>query len=84
MFEDSSYTVYWNNGQSSTFALTYTDTIVAGTENVTGVGTVVSGYLTGATATFVWLYPVLNPLQCLANPGVTGQSGILTATIILL
>jgi hypothetical protein len=81
--EDPAYTVHWSDGQSSTFALTFTDTIVAGVENVTGAGTVTSGAFTGATGVFQWVYLVPNPLQCLANPGVTSQSGPLLATVIL-
>jgi hypothetical protein len=78
---DPGYTVTWNNGQSSTFTLTYTHTVAAGIENVTGVGTVTSGELTGATATFEWLYTVPDPLLCLTT-GVTSQSGTVVATIL--
>jgi hypothetical protein len=79
--EDPGYTVTWNNGQSSTFDLTYTDTIAAGIENVTGTGTVTSGEFTGATGTFVWVYTVPIPLLCLTT-GVTSQSGTLAAAIL--
>ena len=79
---DPGYVVSWNNGQASTFSLTYTDTIVAGVENVTGVGTVISGYLTGATATFVWVYTLPNALACLSPGGATSQNGIVVATIL--
>jgi hypothetical protein len=81
VFEDPSYTIDWNNGQHSVVALTFTDVIVAGTEQVTGTGTVTSGLFQGGNATIVWLYPVLNPLQCLSSPGVTSQSGPVTAQI---
>ncbi len=79
--EDPGYTVTWDNGQSSTFDLTFTDTIVAGVENVTGIGTVTSGEFPGATGTFEWVYTVPNPLLCLTT-GVTSQSGTLVATIV--
>lgn len=80
--EDSHYTVHWNNGHTSTFDLTYTDTIVAGVENVTAVGSVISGDFTGATATFVWIYTAPNPLACLTTTGVTSQSGTVVTTIL--
>ncbi len=79
--EDPGYTITWNNGQTSTFDLTFTDTIAAGIENVTGIGTVTSGEFPGATGTFVWVYTVPNPLLCLTT-GVTSQSGTLVATIL--
>ncbi len=78
---DPGYTVIWNNGQSSTFTLTYTDTIAGGVEDVTGVGTVTSGELAGATAAFQWVYTVPDPLLCLTT-GVTSQSGTVAATIL--
>lgn len=79
---DPHYRVSWNNGQTSHFTLTYTDTIAAGVENVTGVGTVTSGYLTGATATFIWAYTLPNPLSCLLPGGATSQNGTVAATIL--
>jgi hypothetical protein len=75
------YTVTWNNGQTSTFALSYVVTVVAGVSNVTGTGTVTSGELTGATGVFVWVYTAPNPLDCLTTTGVTSENGPLTATI---
>jgi hypothetical protein len=47
----------------------------------TGTGTITSGELTGATATFIWVCTVPNPLLCLTT-GVTSQSGTLAATIL--
>lgn len=79
---DPHYRVYWDNGQSTTFTLTYTDTIAAGVENVTGVGTATSGYLTGATATFIWVYTLPNALACLLPGGATSQNGTLAATLL--
>jgi hypothetical protein len=83
VFPATTYTISWNNGQSSTISLTFTDLIILGTEQVTGVGTVTSGELTGGVVTIVWLYPVLNPLQCLTSQGVTSQSGTVIAQIIV-
>ena len=77
----SSYTISWNNSQSSTMTLTYTDVIIGGIEQVTGVGTVTSGEFTGGAVTIVWLYPVLNPLLCLTSQGVTSQSGTVALQI---
>jgi hypothetical protein len=74
------YTVNWNNGQSTTFYLTFTDTIAAGIETVTGTGTATSGELTGATAEFVWAYTLPNPLACLTPAGATSQNGTIIAT----
>ncbi len=81
VLRDPGYTIAWNNGQSSVIDLVFTDTIVLGTEQVTGTGTVTSGEFAGGNATIVWTYPVLTPLQCLAPGGVTGQTGNLTAQI---
>jgi hypothetical protein len=81
VFTDPAYTITWNNGQHSVVELTYTDVIAGGTEQVTGTGTVTSGEFHGGNATIVWLYPVLNPLQCLTSQGVTSQSGPFTAPI---
>jgi hypothetical protein len=81
VFEDPAYTIDWNNGQHSVIDLTFTDVVVGGTEQVTGTGSVISGAFQGGNATIVWLYPVLNPLQCLTSQGVTSQSGPLTAQI---
>jgi hypothetical protein len=83
VFPATAYTITWNNGQSSTISLTFTDLIILGTEQVTGVGTVTSGEFAGGAVTIVWLYPVLNPLQCLTSQGVTSQSGTVTAQIVV-
>jgi len=83
VFPSTPYTISWNNGQSSTITLTFTDVIILGTEQVTGVGTVTSGEFTGGAVTIVWLYPVLNPLQCLTSQGVTSQSGTVALEIIV-
>jgi hypothetical protein len=83
VFPATTYTISWNNGQSSTITLTFTDVIILGTEQVTGVGTVTSGEFTGGAVTIVWLYPVLNPLLCLTSQGVTSQSGTVAAQIIV-
>ena len=81
VFGDSAYTISWNNGQHSVVDLTFTDVIAGGTEQVTGIGTVISGEVQGSNATIVWLYPVLNPLQCATSQGLTNQSGPFTAQI---
>lgn len=75
------YTLTWNDGAPSTINLSFTDVIVEGIEQVTGTGAVTSGQFQGANATLVWIYTVPNPLQCLASPGVTTQTGTLTAQI---
>ena len=75
------YTVTWNNGQSSTVDLSFTDVIVEGVEQVTGTGNITSGEFTGANATFIWNYLVPDPLQCATAGGVTVQTGTLTAQI---
>lgn len=75
------YTITWNNGAPSTINLSFTDAIAEGIEQVTGTGTITSGQFQGANATLVWIYTVPDPLQCLASPGVTTQTGTLTAQI---
>lgn len=77
----TSITINWNNSQSSTLTLTGTDVIIDGTEQVTAAGTVTSGEFTGGAVTIVWVYPVLNPLQCLTSQGVTSQSGTVALQI---
>lgn len=84
IFPPSGYTISWNNSQSSTMTLTFTDVIIGGTEQVTGVGTVTSGLFTGGAVTIVWLYPLLNPLQCATSQGVTSQNGTVAAQIIVI
>ncbi|MFC7650589.1 hypothetical protein ACFQX6_67235 [Streptosporangium lutulentum] len=72
----------WNNGQSSTFTLTFTDTIAAAVETVTGTGTITAGEFAGASAVIVWTYVVPNALACLTPAGVTSQSGTILITIL--
>lgn len=79
VLRDPGYTIAWNNGQTSVVDLVFTDTIVLGTEQVTGTGTVTTGEFAGGNATIIWTYPVLTPVQCLTTGGVTGQTGNLTA-----
>lgn len=81
VFTDPGYTITWNNGQHSTINLTFTDAIINGTEQVTGTGTVIDGKFQGGNATIVWIYPILNLLQCSTAQGVTSQTGTVTAQI---
>lgn len=84
LIPSTSITISWNNSQSSTVQLTtVTNVVLAGTQQVTGVGTVTSGEFIGGDVTIVWLYPVLNPLQCLTSQGVTSQSGTVTLEIVV-
>lgn len=84
LIPSNSITISWNNSQSSTVLLTtVTNVILAGTEQVTGVGTVTSGEFIGGDVTIVWLYPVINPLQCLTSQGLTGQSGTVALEIVV-
>jgi hypothetical protein len=78
---DPAFTITWNTGQQSVVDLTFTDVIIGGTEQVTGTGTVTTGKFQGGNATIIWLYPVLNPLQCATSQGLTTQTGTLTAQI---
>jgi len=75
------YTINWNNGQSSTLALTYTDVIAAGVETVIGTGTVTSGEFTGGTALVTIVVTAPDPLQCLTSAGVTSQTGTIAVQI---
>lgn len=77
------YRISWNNGQSSTIAGTVvTVAIIGGTQVFTAVGTVSSGEFTGDDVTITWVYPLLNPLQCLTSQGVTSQSGTVVVEIV--
>lgn len=78
----ATYTINWNNSQSSTLALSYTDVIAGGVETLIGTGTVTSGQFTGGTALVTIVLTAPNPLQCLTTTGATGQSGVITAEII--
>jgi hypothetical protein len=79
---DTPYQIDWNNGSTSNISLSFTDAIVEGIEQVTGVGTVASGKFTGAAVTIIWAYVVPDPLQCATPQGVTTQVGTITAEII--
>jgi len=81
---DPAFTIYWNNGQQTVVDLTFTDVIIGGTEQITGTGPVVAGEFLGGNATVVWLYPVVNLLDCLSSQGLTSQNGILAAQITML
>jgi hypothetical protein len=83
IFEDPAYTIDWGNGNSSTIDLMFSDAIIGGTEQVTGVGTVTAGQFTGATAVIVWIYPVIDPQQCQTQQGLTTQNGVLSAHLTL-
>ncbi|ROO87797.1 hypothetical protein EDD29_5439 [Actinocorallia herbida] len=68
--------VAWNNGRTSTLTgLIGTLTNTAGILQNTAVGTVTAGEFTGATAVITWIYPLVNPLQCLLPGGLTVQDG---------
>lgn len=80
----ASITINWNNSQSSTIGLSYTDVIAGGVETLIGTGTVTSGQFTGGTALITIILTAPNPLQCLTSTGATSQSGSITAEIITL
>jgi hypothetical protein len=71
----------WNNGQASTFAYNATASNPAGQAVVTFTGTITFGEFTGDTAVMVITSATLNVLACLAPPGVTSTSGIVTLDI---
>ncbi|MFE2752275.1 hypothetical protein ACFXGA_09760 [Actinosynnema sp. NPDC059335] len=78
---DPAFTITWNTGEQSVVDLTFTEVVLGGTEQVTGTGPVISGKFPGGNATVVWLYPVLNLLQCATGQGVTTQNGTLVGQI---
>lgn len=73
--------ITWNNGQTSTAALTYVLTVTGGIVQQTGTGTITAGEFTGATAVVSWIYAVVNPLLCLTPGGMTVQNGTMIAQI---
>lgn len=73
--------IVWNNGQASTFAFNATVANPAGEAVVTFTGTITRGEFTGDTAVMVITSATLNVLACLAPPGVTSTSGIVTLEI---
>jgi hypothetical protein len=75
-----SFTLSWNNGNTSTFAYNATTTIVAGQVVLTRTGTITAGEFQGDTAIRVVTYPALNPLDCLTT-GVTSQIGVVALSI---
>lgn len=81
VFTNAPYTIDWNNGATTTISLSYSDAGVNGTGQDSGTGPVTGGEFEGGNATIVWIYPVLNLAACSTPPGLTGQSGTLTAQI---
>lgn len=73
--------IHWNNGQTSDVPLTIVLTATGGIVQETGTGTVAAGEFTGATVVITWIYPVVNPLQCLLPGGVTAHNGTIVAQI---
>jgi hypothetical protein len=78
---DTSYIISWNNDNTSTISLSFTDVIAEGIEQVTGTGAITSGEFAGGNATIVWVYTVPDPLQCATSQGVTTQTGTIVAQI---
>lgn len=74
-------TFQWNNGHTSTFSYNRTATNSAGVYVVTQTGTITEGEFAGDTAVQTITGPVVNPLQCLAPPGITSQTGVDVLTI---
>jgi len=81
-FTYPAYPIVWNDGQTSTLSLTFTDVIALGVEQSTGVGAVTAGRFQGATATVTLILTAPNPLQCLTAQGVTSQTGNASIAII--
>lgn len=82
-FEYPVYPIVWNDGQTSTLSLTFTDVITLGVEQSTGVGTVTAGRYQGATAVVTLILTAADPLQCLTAQGVTSQTGSASVGITL-
>jgi hypothetical protein len=75
-------TIAWNNDRSSTFAFTIRQTIVAGQVIDVATGTIQAGEFTGDTALVTAIVATLNFPKCLAPPGLTSTSGVLTLSIV--
>lgn len=67
--------ITWNTGETSTRSGTTTVNNVAGQVVLTFTGTITAGLFAGSSFTEVVTEPALNPIACLAPPGVTSQSG---------
>jgi hypothetical protein len=65
----------WGNGRSSTFAFNRMTTRVAGTDTLEETGTITAGEFAVDTALLSETTTHLDPLACLAPPGVTSTFG---------
>jgi hypothetical protein len=71
-----SYTIAWNTGESSTIGYSRSANYVLGTLVIVENGTVTAGKFVGDSVTHVVELLNINLLACLAEPGLTGASGI--------
>lgn len=74
-------TLYWNNGQSSSWSYTNSFSNVNGTKIGTSTGPIVSGVLAGATVTQTITFANLDLTACTTSQGLTTLSGLDTWTI---
>ena len=77
----STRTFRWSNGNTSTFAFNQTVTRATGVTVVTQTGTIVAGEFAGDAAVLTVTEAQLNVTQCLAPPGITGESGAVVLQI---
>lgn len=77
----NSQTIVWNDSSTTTYQYTSTFTTVAGQFQAVKTGTVTSGRFLGDTVVETVTGPALNLLDCLAPPGITSRSGVLTLVI---
>jgi len=75
-----SFTLFWNNGNTSTFTFNAASAIVGGLIVLTRTGTITAGQFQGATAIRTVTYPPLNPLEC-RTTGVTSNIGVIALSV---
>ncbi|WP_157549749.1 hypothetical protein [Nonomuraea candida] len=82
LFGNALQTITWNNGQTSTLAVSEVRVIAAGTVTITGTGSVLSGRYVGHRVVQTTVIATPDVLECLAPPGVTRASGNVTFALL--
>ncbi|MEU1390022.1 MULTISPECIES: hypothetical protein [unclassified Nonomuraea] len=82
LFGNALQTITWNNGQTSTLAVSEVRVIAGGTVTITGTGSVLSGRYVGHKVVQTTVIATPDVLDCLAPPGVTKASGNVTFAIL--
>lgn len=77
-YQNDTYLITWNNGETSNFASTVTIRQMNGTIVGNAKGEITAGKFAGAAATSWWFYPLPDQHGCSQPPGVLAQTGVNT------